>query len=94
MPFVCARHRVRDYTEWKAVFDSFRDARRAGGEVGYHLFHTDGDPNDIHMIFEFASFEGARAFLESPELAEAMEKAGVLEEPAVAFVEKYESGTP
>lgn len=92
MPFVFARHKVRDYAKWKMHFDAFRDKRREAGEIRFKLFHTAGDPNDIHMIFEFESFESAQAFLESTELAAAMEAAGVLEEPNIAMVEKYEGG--
>ena len=92
MPYVCARHRVKDYAEWKKTFDAFRDVRKAGGEKSYKLLHSENDPNDIHMIFEFESFDKAHEFFQSPELKDAMMNAGVLEEPDVAFVEKYEGG--
>ncbi len=92
MPFVFARHKVRDYAAWKVHFDAFRETRRAAGERAYKLFHSENDPNDIHMMFKFDNFDSARAFLESPELAAAMEAAGVLEPPDIVFVEKYEGG--
>ncbi|MEP0813772.1 MAG: cyclase [bacterium] len=93
MPYVWARHRVKDYKEWRKLFDSFHAVRKAGGETSYQIFHNENDPNDIHMIFEFDSFENAHKFAESQELKDAMVSGGVLEEPSISFVEKYDSGT-
>ena len=94
MPYVFARHKVADYKAWKKVFDSFKETRKKGGEKSYHIFHSQDDPNDLHMMFEWESFEKAESFLDSDELKDAMEEGGVLEQPFIEFTDKYESGTP
>jgi hypothetical protein len=48
-----------------------------------NLFRTDGDPNEIIVLFEAKDIGRARKFGESPDLRETMEKAGVIDKPDV-----------
>ena len=72
MPHVLIRHKVEDYTKWKAVFDAHKAMRKAGGEKTYHIFHAASDPNNLVLLFEWNSLDNARRFLESQELRQAM----------------------
>ena len=86
------RHKVKDYTAWKATFDGFIETRRAGGEKSHQIFHPDDDPNNLLLLFEWDSLANARAFMTNPELKEAMGEAGVIEAPEAYFLEEYERG--
>ncbi len=92
MAFVFVRHKVNDYTAWKAAFDGFIDKRRAGGEKSYQILHPDDDPNNLLLLFAWDNLSNARAFMASPDLKEAMDKAGVLEPPETYFLEEYDRG--
>lgn len=90
MTRILIRHRVDDYDEWKPVFDEHRETREEYGVQGGQLFRTADDPDELVILFEWDSLENARAFVESDDLREAMERAGVVGEPEVRFLEKIE----
>ncbi|HRV92523.1 MAG TPA: antibiotic biosynthesis monooxygenase [Anaerolineae bacterium] len=89
MAHVFVQHKVKDYRAWKAVFDSFLETRRAGGEKSYQIFHPDDEPNTLLILFQWDSLTNARKFMAAPELKETMGAAGVLEAPEVYFLEGY-----
>lgn len=93
MATVIVRHKVKDYKTWKPVFDKFVDARRAGGEKSYQIFHLDDQPNNILAIVDYDSLDNARKFFSSPKLKEEMGKGGVLEQPDIFYLKEYGSGT-
>jgi len=93
MAYLFVRHKVKDYTAWKATFDAFIETRRAGGEKSYQIYHPDDDPNNLLLLFEWDSLANARAFMANPEMKEAMGEAGVIEAPEAYFLEEYERGT-
>ena len=80
------RHRVRDYDAWRAVYDGFADVQKAGGVRAEAVFQTVDDPNDVTVTHDFDDAAAARAFLESPELRDAMARAGVEGEPELWLV--------
>jgi hypothetical protein len=77
------RHRVRDYGAWREVYDSFADVQRAGGVRADAVYRSDGDPNDVMVTHDFDDIETARAFFASPDLKDAMMRAGVEGEPTL-----------
>jgi hypothetical protein len=77
------RHRVADYTAWRAVYDGFDQQRRELGVTGHALYQAVGDANDVTAWHDFASREAAESFASSPELREAMERAGVQGQPDI-----------
>jgi heme-degrading monooxygenase HmoA len=93
MAYMVIRHKVKDYDAWKIGFDNAIGIRKAGGEKSFHIFHLVDDRNDVVAIFEWDSLDNARKFAGSAELREAMEKAGVAEEPKVNFLEEVAQGT-
>ena len=80
------QHQVEDFAKWKGVFDSVIELRRSNGEVSAQVLQTDGDENSILAIFEWESLEKARAYAASPELKEAMARAGVVGRPEITFM--------
>jgi quinol monooxygenase YgiN len=89
---VFVRHRIQDYTTWKQVFDGFAAKRRAGGEQSYKVARVVGEPNDLCLSFEWNNVANAQRFLGSPELATAMQQAGVAERPEIHIAEEVASG--
>ncbi len=89
---VLVKHQVKDYSIWKSTFDNFKDVRKAGGEKSYQIYHPDDNPNNLFLIFEWDNPVNARNFMDSPELKDRMEKAGVIEKPSVYFLEEADRG--
>ena len=89
---VYVRHRIQDYTTWKQVFDGFAPKRRAGGEQSYKVARVVGEPNNLCLSFEWDNVANAQRFLASPELANAMQQAGVAEKPDIHIAEEVASG--
>lgn len=93
MAHLFIKHQVKDYPEWKKVFDGFIETRKAGGEKSYQILHSDNDTNSLFAIFEWDNIENAKKFANSPELKKAMGSAGVISQPEVYFLDEYASGT-
>ena len=93
MAHLLVRHKVKDYTAWKAVFDAFIETRRASGEKSWQIWHPDDDPNNLLLLFEWDSLDNARTFMANPVLKGAMEEGGVIEPPDAYYLEDYDRGT-
>ncbi len=92
MTSVLIKHPVEDYAKWKDAFDSFLDNRKAGGEKSYTICRPIDEPNNIVILFEWNSIENAQAFLDSQDLKEAMQKAGVTGPPEITIMETTARG--
>ena len=90
MPDVLVRHKVEDYATWKPIFDEHGATRKAGGSKGGHLFRSADDPNELVILFEWDDLEKARQFVQSEDLREAMQRAGVADQPDIYFLDKIE----
>jgi heme-degrading monooxygenase HmoA len=87
MVHVLVHHKVSDFNRWKEAFDSHLAARKHAGETGCHVFHNLDDPRDIYLLVDWQTVEEARKFMNSPELREAMQQAGVEGAPQVQYLE-------
>ena len=79
-------HQVKNFAEWKKVFDSVVDLRKRSGELSANIYRSESDPNDITAIFKWDSLANAHKYAQSPELKAAMEKAGVEGQPSIFFL--------
>ena len=86
MATVIVQHMVKDYAEWKKVFDSAIEMRKSAGELSAEIFRDAGEPNNLTVINKWDSLKNAQNFLQAPELKAAMEKAGVAGQPTVSFL--------
>jgi quinol monooxygenase YgiN len=84
--YVLIRHEVEDYDAWKDGFDSAKAMRQAGGETSAQVFRDADNPNLVTVLNGWDSFERAEEFLQNPDLADAMERSGVISEPEVIFM--------
>lgn len=89
MPYMLVQHTVEDYEKWKAVFDEHGEAaRRAAGSKGGLVLRSPDNPNQVTILLEWDSLENARAFANSDDLREAMERAGVTGAPSINFLDE------
>lgn len=83
MSSVFIRHRVADFTTWKAAFDEHGPARRAHGLHDSGLFRDEDDADLVTIVLRTDDSAAARQFLASDDLRAAMEGAGVVSAPDV-----------
>jgi heme-degrading monooxygenase HmoA len=81
-------HKVADYEAWRKVFDEATVTGTRFGSTGQQVYRSASDPNDLTILTGWQSLEGARAYAQSPELRDAMQRAGVISQPDIAFLEE------
>ncbi len=88
MAKVIVQHHVADYDKWFTVFTEHGEVRRKHGATGHTVTRSIADPNDIVIVNDFTSADGAKAFAADPSLPEAMQRAGVDGAPQVWIAEE------
>lgn len=88
MPYILVQHSVEDYARWKVGFDDHGATRQASGSKGALVLRNAEDPNQVTLLLEWDNLDNARAFANSDELREAMQRAGVTGPPSVYFLEE------
>ena len=86
LTYLLVRHKVRDYAVWKKGYDLHLPKRIEAGLTEKNLFRNDNDPNEVIILFEAVDIARARKFVESSDLREIMEKAGVIDKPDIFFL--------
>jgi quinol monooxygenase YgiN len=86
MASMLVQHQVKDFAEWKKVYDSVADLRSSNGELSDRIYRDASDPNRLTIIFKWDSMANAQKYSQSPELKAAMEKAGVEGLPNISFL--------
>lgn len=84
---VLARFKVADYEKWREVFVSKAELRKPFGCTGTHIFYNAKDTGDVIVNLQWDSEENATKFLNSDELKQAMQEAGVTSAPEFIFLE-------
>ena len=92
MAYMFVQHGVQDYEAWKSIFDSVGDLRRRNGEKSYQILRQENGSNKLVALFEWDSLDNARKYAASPELKEAMQRAGVTGKPEILFLEEADRG--
>lgn len=90
MVAVIIRHTVRDFDEWKPIFEEHGEVRRRHGALGHQVYRTEGSPQDLIVVGVFKDLAGARAFAADPSLPEVMERSGVISAPDITFADQVE----
>jgi hypothetical protein len=88
MATLFVRHTATDYATWRRVYDGFQPKAKSMGVISDAVYQAADNPNDITVTHEFASLEGAQAFVGSAELREAMHEAGVAGAPTIWFANR------
>ena len=88
MVSMLVKAKVKDFQAWKKVYDEAAGLRASFGGGADQVYQVTNDPNTYFAIIDWDSQENAQKYAQSPELKEAMEKAGVVGSPAVYFLNK------
>ena len=84
--YMLVRHKVRDFSVWKPGYDAHLPKRVEAGLTEAHLFRGAHDANEVVVLFRAADLGRAKAFAESADLRETMQKLGVLDRPDISFL--------
>jgi hypothetical protein len=84
--YFLVKHKVRDFLAWKSEFDAHAPMQAAAGLSVKKLLHGADDPNEVVILFKAEDVARAKAFAESANLKEVMEKAGVISKPDISFL--------
>ena len=80
---VLVAHRVADYAAWKRVFDDTRRVRKDASVFGHDVGRGVDDPDMIYVYCPGGDVDKLTAHVQSPDLKEIMQKAGVEGKPEV-----------
>jgi len=81
------RHKVKDYSKWRPLFDGHAPAQKLAGLTDPRVFRSTDDENEVVILFSADDTKRARDFVASPDLKETMAKAGVVDKPTFYFLE-------
>ena len=82
------RNKVKEFDQWKRVFDSQAEAARAAGLNLIQLWRSVDEANEVYFLFEVEDRGRALAFMNAPEAESTGVEAGVIE-GAYHFLEVY-----
>jgi len=90
MPYVLIRHRVTDYSKWKAAVSAFKQLRKGAGEKSFCVCRNAKDPNDVTVFCAWDTTARMKSFMKSADLRKAMKEAGVVSKPEVTYFKTME----
>jgi len=88
MTTVIISHEVKNYLDWKKVYDADEVNRSKAGMKVTGLYQSVDNSNMITVVGEAPSLDAVKQFMSNPELKAAMEKGGVLGIPDVKVLRK------
>ncbi len=80
-------HKVKDYDQWRKVFDDMTGLRTRFGCTGHQVFTSSADPCEVTILCNWRSAETAKAYAQSTELRDGMKNAGVISQPDVMLLQ-------
>ena len=86
--FMLIRHKVKNFTIWKAGYDAHAPKRVEAGLTEKYLLRSILAPNEVVILFEAQDLERAQAFAESADLRETMQNVGVIDQPDIYFLNR------
>jgi len=87
MGMMIIRHKVRDYGQWRPMFDGHVEQQKAAGLTNPRVYHSaDSNKSEIVVVFDTEDTKKAKDFAASDDL-KAMIKAGVVDQPTIYFLE-------
>lgn len=88
MVTVILQHEVKDFAEWKKVFDEDEPGRSTAGVKLLGLYTSFENPNDVTLIFEAPDAGVFDILMSDPERQKNIQKAGVISKPVVSILNK------
>jgi len=62
MVHVIVHHKVKDYAQWKEVFDEYTKVRKESGSKGGRIFRDEQKSDNVAILFEWEDMAKARTF--------------------------------
>jgi len=90
MGMMIVRHKVRDYGEWRPIFDQHAEMQRGAGLLNPRSIIPPTAISEIVVVFDTEDTKKAKEFAASADLKEAMMEAGVLDTPTIYFLESID----
>lgn len=90
MPFILVRHTVANFATWKPAYDEHAPMRKDAGSKGGQVLRRADNPQEVVVLLEWDNLQNAQAFAGSAGLQAAMEKAGVVGQPDIFFLDEVE----
>jgi hypothetical protein len=91
MGMMIIRHKVRDYGQWRPIFDRHTEKQKAAGLSNPRVYHSaDSNKSEIVVVFDTKDTKMAKDFAASVDLNEAMTEAGVVDMPTIYFLESID----
>ena len=88
MNTIIVTHEVKNYSDWRKVYDADEVNRLKVGIKMSGVFQSVDNPNMITLIGEAPSVETLTSFMADPNLKAAMEQGGVIGIPDVKILSK------
>ena len=77
MGMMIVRHKVKDYGQWRPIFDGHVEMQRGGGAYQSTVYHSaDSNKSEIVVVFDTEDTKKAKEFAASADLKEAMRRLG------------------
>jgi len=86
MGYLLVRHKVKEFQDWKRVFDSHKHAQVEAGLRIEKVMRNLYEPNEVFLFFEVIDLAKARGFVFAPEVSNAQEGSGVVDKPDIYFL--------
>ncbi len=86
MTYLLVRHKVADFSNWKAEYDAHLATRQKAGLEEEHLLRNIDNPDEVVLLFKAENLHEAQVFARSSDLRGAMQKAGVVDKPDIYFL--------
>jgi hypothetical protein len=86
MPYLLVRHKVADFSKWKAAYGAHLPARQKAGLREEYLLRNVDDPSEVVIWFKAEDVKAAKDFGASSDLREKMREAGVIDTPDIYYL--------
>jgi len=86
MNYVLVHHKVSDFAQWKAGYDTHLPVRNEATLKEVKLIHGIDNLNEVVILFEVADVAKAKAFASSEDLKNKMKEFGVISQPEIVFL--------
>jgi heme-degrading monooxygenase HmoA len=86
MAKMIVQHIVKDFSQWKTVYDSMHGLRKQLGCTAEVVYKGHDNPQAVAVVTHWGTLDQARKYGQSQELKDAMKNAGVMGAPNIDFV--------
>ncbi|MHB0966430.1 MAG: cyclase [Bellilinea sp.] len=90
MPYVLTQFSVKNFSQWKVVFDEFVPIRRHYSSKGARAFCVSNNPESVVVLTEFEDLERAIEMYASKDFKDAIQRAGVIGSPVVTLLKEVD----